>query len=177
MGTIPGDDGARHQVAQALGSGMKRDQQQADEIGRGQGIGDPKQVPHRGGAEAHRMAGVHDHADARDPLAGRLAAPQALEQDEVAVPDDEAGQHQDHRSQPSDRDAVAGQDREHDEQGQPRSEENQHVEHGRQRATADAGDLEIEHDVLGGLDFQMLAIVGRRRRQGGHAAIVISFRP
>jgi hypothetical protein len=149
---------------------MKRDQEQADEIGRGQGIGDPKQVPHGGGAEAHRMAGVHDHADAGDPLARRLAAPQALEQDEVAVPDDEAGQHQD-------RDAVAGQDREHDEQGQPRAEENQHVEHGRQRATADARDLEIEHDVLRGLDLQMLAIVGGRGRQGGHAAIVISFRP
>ena len=32
-------------------------------------------------------------------------------------------------------------------------------------------------DVLGGLDLQVLAVVGRRVAQGGHGAIVISFRP
>ena len=46
-----------------------------------------------------------------------------------------------------------------------------------ERADSDARDLQVEHDVLGGLDLQVLAVVGGAARQGGHAAIVISFRP
>jgi hypothetical protein len=174
---IPRDDRARHQIPQALATGMKGDQQQADEVGRRERVGEPQQIAGGRGAEAHGVARVHHDADACDPLARCLPATKPFEQDEVPVPHGEAEQHHDHRAHASNADAVAGQDRQHDQQREPGPHEDGHVQHGGQRAAPDARDLQIEHHVLRGLDLQVLAIVGWRRRQGGHAAIVISFRP
>ena len=124
-----------------------------------------------------RVAGIHDDPDAGDPLPGRLAAAEPFEQDEVAVPDHERADREQHGRHPAQPHAVAREDPEREQRGERPAHQDRHVEHRGERARADAGDLEVEHDVLGGLDLQVLAVVRRRVAQGGHAAIVISFRP
>ena len=158
---------------------MEGDQQEPDQIGWRQRVGDAEQIAHGGGPEAHRVSRVHHDSDAGDPLSRRLPASKSLEQDEVAVPHQDAAEHQQDGADPAEGDPVSRQDREHEDDGEDRPDQDQHVEHGGQGPASDARDLEVEHYVLGGLDLEVLTIVGRRRRQdgGGHAAIVISFRP
>ncbi len=177
MGPVPAHDRAGDQVAQPLAAGVERHEQQAGQVGRGQEVGEPEQVAHGGGADRDRVAGVHHHPDADHPLARRLAPAEPFEEDEIAGPRHERAdreQHRRHKAQPH---AEAREDSENNQRGERPAHQDGHVDHRRQRAGPDAGDLEVEHDVLGGLDLEVLAVVRRRVAQGGHAAIVISLRP
>ena len=52
VGPVPAHDRAGDQVPQPLAPGMKGDEQQADQVGRGKKVGDPEQVAGGGGARS-----------------------------------------------------------------------------------------------------------------------------
>ena len=153
---IPHDDGTGDQITQPLPARVKRDEGQAEQVGRREEVGDPKQVAECRGAQRDRMAGFPDHSDADLALARRLAAAEPFEQDEVAVAQCE-GQSDNDRADPGGSSGrtryqpKAAQDggqqpgRKHD-----RSDDGA-VDDRRHEPGAHAGDLQVEHDVLGGL--------------------------
>jgi hypothetical protein len=166
---VPHHDRAGDQVAETLSPRMERDQPQAEEVGRRQGVGDPEQVPDHGRSHGHRVARVLDHADAHKAFPRRLPRAESLEQDEVSVPEREPRADEERR-EPGEsgtgagQNAVAGEKRDQERRGRSDAGEDDRIEHRRQQPGAHARDFEIEHDVLGSLDFEVLAVVGG----GGH---------
>jgi hypothetical protein len=148
-------------------------EQRAGQVGRGEKVGGPEQVARGRRAQGDRVAGIHHHADADGPLAGRLTLAQSLEEDEIAGPRREPAQKQDRAAQPSHGETVSREDREDGHHAEERAHQDDHVEDGGERAGADAGDLQVEHHVLGCLDLEVLAVV-RQCRRGGHAASLIA---
>jgi hypothetical protein len=168
--TVPRHDGARDHVAQALGAGVEGHEEGARQVGRGKKVGGTQQVPGGRRAQGDRVAGIHHHPDADRPLPRRLTLPQTLEENEVAGPGREPTQDQDRAAQTPDGEPVAGEDGENGHHAEERAHQDDHVEDRGERTGADARDLQVEHDVLGRLDLEMLAVVSYRCRRGGHVA-------
>src|SRR6266850_820220 len=158
-----GDD-----VAEPLVLPMEQHEAESDLVGKqGLHVHDPHEIADGGGGERERMSGVHHDADAHQALTRGPAVVERLEQQEVAPEEQERREDQDDRAERAPRAVriTARRGREQldcQAQKQVREGEDTRVAHRRGHAGADAGQLELEHEVLRRLDRK----TPRERRYG-----------
>ena len=169
---IPDHHGAGHEVTEALAARVHGDRDRADQVRRGEEIGDTEEVPGGGGGEGQGVPAVAHHPDAQAPLAGSLSLAEPLEKREVA-PD--GGEPDDRQEREGPGAEATGQQGEGEAQEQAPRGQDRGVDERRERARPEARDLVVEQHVLGGFDLEVLPEVGRggHRGRAGDAAIYV----
>ena len=151
-------DGAGGQIAEPLVARRDQHRHDADGVDARHLIDHPQQVAEDGFVDPGRAPGDAQHAEADQPLARRLPVPERLEAGEVPVEQQERGDDDDGEEPwaaglwPQQR-PCAGHRREH---RQPDRHLQQHVDRQRQEAAADAGQRELQRDLLRCLDAKLI---------------------
>src|SRR5439155_8809728 len=164
-GTVPHDDRAGRQVAGWLVAAVQQHHEEAGEDRQEweKAVHQPHQVAHHRRGGRYGMAGLHDDPDPERLLAGRAAAIQRLEQGEIAKEREDVEKDQQRTRTPSEGRGRPGKRPAHEGDQDHSPHDERGVEQRRGGARTHSCELEVQLNVLGRLDPQLLAQVGRSR--------------
>ena len=142
-------------IAKPLAATVDEERQHANAVEHRQEVDDPDQVADGGLSQGQRLSVIAHHAETDRPFSQRLTVRDCLADQKVTGEQDEGQDDLDQQRQlagvedPAQR---AGEDGERDQHDR----DDQRVDDLRQKPAADAGDLVLERDPLGGGDDQVI---------------------